>query len=395
LPSEPKIFHGREAELSQILTLFRKGAPRIAILGAAGMGKTSLARAVIHHTDITSRYGQHRHFVCCDSAANKLGLAALIGSHLGLKPGRDLTLGVVQHLSNGPPSILILDNLETVWEPAESQSEIEEFLSLLTDIDHLGLMITMRGAERPHKVSWSRPFLLPLEPLDKDASLKTFIEIADGGHEPAEIDKVLALSNNMPLAINLLAHLVDVEGCTSVLSRWADQKTSVISDGHDRRSNLDLSISLSLSSPRLKSLPQAYDLLSLLSMLPDGCSDVDLVQSKLPLDNILGAGTRADIRGLGNSCEALLRTALAYNDQHKRLKVLVPIREYLQKNRPPKDQLVRCLLKYFQELLHFEEEYSGTVTASSIGAQIVSNIANAQSIICNGLKPGHSDLKDS
>jgi hypothetical protein len=42
LPSEPKIFHGRDSELSDILHLFSQGTPRIAILGAGGMGKTNL-----------------------------------------------------------------------------------------------------------------------------------------------------------------------------------------------------------------------------------------------------------------------------------------------------------------------------------------------------------------
>jgi hypothetical protein len=105
------------------------------------MGKTSLARAVIHHTEIISRYGQCRHFVACDSAANKVELAALVGAHLGLKPGKDLTRVVVNHFSSSPPSLLILDNLETVWEPTELRAEIEEFLSLLTDVTHLALMV--------------------------------------------------------------------------------------------------------------------------------------------------------------------------------------------------------------------------------------------------------------
>jgi GTPase SAR1 family protein len=124
LPSEPKIFHGREAELADILRLFNEVAPRIAILGAGGMGKTSLARAIIHHTEITAKYEEHRFYVACDSATTKVELAALIGGHLGLKPGRDLTRPVVQYFSSHPPSLLILDNLETLWEPAESRNDI-------------------------------------------------------------------------------------------------------------------------------------------------------------------------------------------------------------------------------------------------------------------------------
>ena len=165
----------------------------------------------------------------------------------------------------------------------------------------------MRGAERPAKVAWTHPFLQPLKPLEQDAAWKTFIDIADNTHNPEEVDKVLALTDNMPLAINLLAHLFDSEGCSNVLSGWDKEKTSLISDGHDKRSNLDLSISLSLSSTRLNSFPHSKELLSLLSMLPDGLSDAELVQAKLPIDNILGCKA------------ALIQTTLAYSDEHKRL----------------------------------------------------------------------------
>ncbi|KAJ7821491.1 P-loop containing nucleoside triphosphate hydrolase protein, partial [Mycena leptocephala] len=338
LPSEPKIFHGRESELSDILCLFGQGSPRIAILGGGGIGKTSLARAVIHHSEIAGRYEQQCFFVACDSAATQVELAALIGTHIGLKPGKDLTYPVIQHFSSSPHSLLILDNLETLWEPIESRANIEEFLSLLTGVEHLALAVTMRGAERPAKVAWTRPFLQPLKPLDHDTAQQTFIDITDNIHNAEEVDKVLSVTDNMPLAINLLAHLVDSEGCSNVLSRWEEEKTSLISDGYDKRSNLDLSISLSLSSTRLDSFPHSKDLLSLLSMLPDGLSDAELVQAKLPIDNILGCKA------------ALIRTTLAYSDRNKQLKALVPIQEYMQKIKPPGNHLVQPLLKHFQEL---------------------------------------------
>jgi predicted ribonuclease YlaK len=141
LPSQPKIFYGRESELSDILSLFSKEIPRIAILGAAGMGKTSLATTIAHHQAIAARYQQHRYFVACDSVTNKADLAALIGAHLGLKPGIDLTQPIIRYLSGSPSSLLILDNLETVWEPSESRGEIEEFLSQLTDVESLALIV--------------------------------------------------------------------------------------------------------------------------------------------------------------------------------------------------------------------------------------------------------------
>ncbi|KAJ7457746.1 hypothetical protein FB451DRAFT_1047031, partial [Mycena latifolia] len=261
----------------------------------------------LHHPEINARYDQHRVFIACDTTSNAIQLAGLIGAHVGLKPGNNLTQPVIHYFASSPPSLLILDNLETIWETGESRAEIEKFLALLADLDHLALIITMRGAERPANVRWSHPSLEPLKPLTQDAAHQTFIDIADNGHNLEEIDKILLLVDNMPLAIDLIAHL----------------RTSLLSEGYDRCSNLELSISLSLESPRMLALPQAQELLSLLSILPDGLSDTELLQSKFPIDSIL-------------ACKSmLLRTSLAYVDDQTRLKSLVPIRDYMQRTHPP------------------------------------------------------------
>ncbi|KAJ7861919.1 hypothetical protein B0H13DRAFT_2567604 [Mycena leptocephala] len=368
LPSKPSIFHGRESELKHIIETLSQDIPRVAILGGGGMGKTSLARAVLHHPDIADKF-EHRYFVSAESATSTVDLAALIGLHVGLNPGKDLTRLIVQYLSTEPPCLLILDNLETPWESIHTRGGVEDFLSLLTDLPHLALMvclqpsfnfaaahiqkITMRGAERPAKVAWTHPFLPPLQPLSDGAARQTFIDITD--HQEGEeenMKQLLRFTDNMPLAVDLIAHLVDYEGHANVLARWETEKTSLLSAGHDRRSNLDASIRVSLSSPRITS--GAKDLLSLLSILPDGLSDVELIQSNLPIQAI-------------RSCKAtLIATSLAYIDNKKRLRSLVPIREHIQKFSPPSESLMDQLRKHFHSLLDLYKKYNGAQLSSIV-----------------------------
>ncbi|KAJ7208348.1 P-loop containing nucleoside triphosphate hydrolase protein [Mycena pura] len=380
LPARPKIFHGRDTELKDIVEIICREPARIAILGAGGMGKTSLAKATLHHPDVVAKY-HSCFFVASDSATTSVELAGLIGAHIGLKPGKDLTNPVVNYFSNGPACLLILDNLETIWEPLESRSKVEELLSVLTDIKHLALIITMRGAERPAKVHWTRPFLQPLRPLSNDAAWLAFVDIAEDFHNPEHIRQLLSLTDNLPLAVDLMAHLVDSEGCEPVLGRWETEKTSILSDGNDRRSNLDASITVSLSSPRMTS--GAKDLLSLLAILPDGLSEIELLQSKLPINNVL-------------RCKAiLLATSLAYTDGKNRLKSLVPIREHMQCFYPAPQTLVHSLQKHFYLLLDLYKKHSGKEHEVGRVNQITSNLGNLHQVLLHGLCLNNPNLAET
>jgi hypothetical protein len=395
LPSKPKIFHGRESELEHIMKMLRQGLPRIAILGGGGMGKTSLARGVLHHPDTFAKF-EHRFFVSAEPANNSIELAALIGLHVGLNPGKDLTKPVIRYFSRQPLCLLVLDNLETAWEPIEARGGIEEFLSLLADVPHLALIvrlylfmafyvftstkITMRGSERPAKVYWSHPFLPPLRPLSDHAAQQTFIDITDGSCDSKDISQLLQFTDNMPLAVDLIAHLADYEGCSNVLTRWEAEKTSLLSTGLDRKSNLDASINLSLSSPRITS--GSKELLSLLSILPDGLSDVELVQSNLPIHNIL-------------KCKAtLLSTSLAYQDDKKQLRSLMPIREYIQQLSPPSESLIQSLRTHFHSLLDLYQKYDGQQLQPVVN-QITLNLANLQEVLRRGLHADNPNLVDT
>jgi GTPase SAR1 family protein len=141
MPASPQIFYGRGSELEQIIAALSKFPARVAIMGPGGMGKTSLALAALHHPNIEAEYPR-RHFVSCESATSGPELISILGSHLGLGQSSQLSKDIFSHFLNSGPVVLVLDNLETPWEPSSTRAKVEDFLSLLTDVPQLALIVS-------------------------------------------------------------------------------------------------------------------------------------------------------------------------------------------------------------------------------------------------------------
>ncbi|KAJ7137389.1 P-loop containing nucleoside triphosphate hydrolase protein [Mycena crocata] len=330
LPSAPHIFHGRDAELRGLVAILLQDGGRAAILGPGGIGKTTLARAAVHQVDVAEKYCR-RYWVSCESASTVGDLVSAVALGLGIDAyGGGLSKAVIRSLSATGPCLLVLDNFETPWESGQSRSQAEAFLALVADILHVTLLITMRGVERPLNVRWTHPFPAPLIPVTESAAHQILSDISDIDDE-AQASDLLTLTGNLPLAVTLMAGVASVEGCEGTLARWKLDNISVISGGYSKDSNLELSLRLSLSSPRVRSAPEVLGLLSLLSVLPDGASDDVLAKASA---HFLPHKT------------TLLRTSLAYNDSDGRLMSLPPVREYVKKMHGPSPSMVRDIRIY-------------------------------------------------
>jgi hypothetical protein len=209
------------------------------------------------------------------------------------------------------------------------------------------------------------------------AARQTFIDLADDGHDDSSIKKLLELTGNLPLAVSLIASVADSEGCAQALSRWQLESTRMLSDGYDQRSSLDISIMLSYTSTRMTS--GAQELLSILSMLPDGLTHADLVQAKLPIIDILACKT------------TLIQTSLAFVDQDQHLKVLVPIREHIFRVHPPPNELKLKLRDHFHQLLGLWNQFKN-MNVVDIRPQIARNLGNFNTVLHDGLSPESSDI---
>ncbi|KAK7002350.1 NB-ARC domain-containing protein, partial [Favolaschia claudopus] len=381
LPASPKLFYGRESELDSLVHALSiqddKSFARIAVLGPGGMGKTTLAMATLHHPLIIDKFGV-RQFIPCESANSCGDLVAAIALHLGLAPSsRQLSNAVVQHLKQLASCLIVLDNFETPWEAAESRDEVEEFLSLVAGIPNVALLVTMRGAERPGKVKWTRPFFPQLQPLPSSAARQIFLDIADDpdDEEESALSDLLDLSGNLPLAISLMASIVSLEGYSGTLSRWQIENISLLSDGNDKRSNLEKSITLSFTSPRIASSQQAKDLLGLLSVLPDGIRAEDILASHVPIPDVRQSQT------------LLLRTSLAYLTPQGRLAALSPIREFIRRAHPPSPAVCVPLRRYFQDLLVlWKLTRSGVqLSAGNLASTLAGHLGNITQLFLEGL----------
>jgi hypothetical protein len=139
LPAAPKSLFGREREQTDIFNLLTSETQaRIAILGFGGMGKTALALSILHSPIAVQRF-QQRLFISCDEIATIEDLISSLADILGIPAtNRDSLLRsrIVQALGDKPPTLLCLDNFETVWDSPQDRYHADTLLRLLDGVSH-------------------------------------------------------------------------------------------------------------------------------------------------------------------------------------------------------------------------------------------------------------------
>jgi tetratricopeptide (TPR) repeat protein len=389
LPAAPKSLFGREREQTDIFNLLTSETEaRIAILGFGGMGKTALALSVLHSPMAVQRF-QQRLFIPCDEIATTEDLISSLADMLGIPAtNRDSLLRnrVVQTLGNKTPTLLCLDNFETVWDSPRDRHHADTLLRLLDGVPQLSILLTMRGSQRPSSVVWSKPLLGPLGELSMQDTQQIVNEIADVESDE-HTDMLLNAMGGIPLAATLFASLIRdaLETSATLWNRWQYERTSILETGGlDRHSSLDVSIHISINSPRMRACPSAIDVLSLLAFLPAGFPESLIPDLSFELSSI-GLNTDGAIQTLKR---ASLIT-LDHSMETPRLRLLPPIRHYCIRHHQPRPHAFSALANVYTQFIIKNADFSSARSHALVSIEL----SNLRLVFMNLLKEGYPSQK--
>ncbi|EJU02755.1 hypothetical protein DACRYDRAFT_115746 [Dacryopinax primogenitus] len=368
IPPNPVNFYGRDDLLHSITALLLQDQTcRVPILGSAGIGKTSLAAAIINDDRIKTKYGQSIWFVSCEGITSADGILQALIAFLGLTHESNARQIVLESLAARICALLVLDNLETAWDSPDRVS-VELLLGKLAELLGLSLIITMRGNVQPAGVTWDATYGQPLTPLSIPAAHQMWIGIT---HRNEDVpDELLAALDGLPLAITLMAHQGQLSDSTELMEAYTAEKTAFLQRGTSGRlTSLDTSIQLSLNSHTMMQNPNALHLLSGLSLLPNGAS-YQLLPKIFP-----------SMTQWRKTALALIAVALAYKDGG-RLRILSPIREFMLLQHPPFGTcLAELRVYYFGVLAPFNGMEPDADPFQKATEQVSSEFANINSIL--------------
>lgn len=235
---------GRDWLIEKIVGLAENFEP-IALVGAGGIGKTSIALSVLHHNRMKERFGYDRRFIRCDqfptSCAHFLArLSAVIGA--GVENPKDLT--PLRPLLSSREMLIILDNAESILDPQGTDAQaIFAVVDELCKFSTICVCITSRITTVPRHCK--RP---AIPPLSNKAACNIFYDIYDGGGRSDIISDLVQRLDFHALSVTLLATTAshNMWSYNRLAEEWDTHRAQTLRTDHSE--SLATAIELSLAS---------------------------------------------------------------------------------------------------------------------------------------------------
>ena len=244
LPGKPLLMIGRDDAVGEIVHSL-KANRFVSIVGAGGIGKTTVALAVAH--ELITEFQGHVHFVDLAAIEDSRLVAPTLASRLGVSVVSDQAIPPIVAFLRDRHVLLVLDSCEHVVDTAAALAE-----SIFRDARQVHILATSREALRAEgeQVNHLPSLMSPPEgsgALTADDALsfsavRLFVElVVNGGFpfalndaEASVIAQICRRLDGIPLALQLAACRVGahgIQGTASLLDRqfrlWRGRRTSL------------------------------------------------------------------------------------------------------------------------------------------------------------------------
>ena len=323
-PPAPMACYGRKELIENIVGLAENLEP-VALIGAGGIGKTSIALTVLHHKRIENRFGANRRFIRCDQfPASRSHFIARLSKVIGAKVGNPEDMAPLRPFLSSKEMFIVLDNAESILDPQVTDHQgIYAVVDELCQFKTVCVCITSRITTVPRYCK--RP---QIPTLTMEAACDIFYGIYGNRERFEIIDNLLQRLDFHALSITLLAATAfdNAWDYNRLAKEWGARRAQALRSDHNE--SLVATIELSLNSPTFHQLgPNARDLLGVIAFFPQGVDENNLDWFFPTIPNV------------NNIFDKFCDLSLVYR-RNSFTTMLAPIRDYLSPEDPGSSPLL-------------------------------------------------------